>query len=104
MNRLLERQIQKYLGSEGLDTCSAELQSLCEAISDAYDRFDEDHRLMERAFDLRAEELANANEALKSEIEERRLVEAALRESEETYRGIVELANDGIAILQDAAI
>ncbi|MDY6950755.1 MAG: PAS domain S-box protein [Thermodesulfobacteriota bacterium] len=45
--------------------------------------------------------LARANALLKMEIEERKRAEAALRESEEKYRSLVERANDGIGIVQD---
>ena len=38
------------------------------------------------------------------EITERKEVEAALRQSEEKYRNVVELASDGIVILQDGVI
>src|SRR5207237_1391340 len=44
----------------------------------------------------RTAELASANEGLQREIAEKRLIEAALRGSEERYRQIVECANDTI--------
>ena len=44
-------------------------------------------------------ELAKANEQLKREIDERRRVEEALRESEEKYRSLFEHANDSIFIV-----
>ena len=49
----------------------------------------------------RTRELAQANEELRLEIEERHLAEERLRESEERYRGLFEQAADGI-ILVDA--
>ncbi|MDY6876524.1 MAG: PAS domain S-box protein, partial [Chloroflexota bacterium] len=52
----------------------------------------------------RTAELTAAIEQLHREITERKRVEGALRESEEKYRSLVERANDGIAIAQDALL
>ncbi len=50
--------------------------------------------------------MANAGQMarIQSEIEERKEVEKALRESENKYRNLVERANDGIVIIQDGLI
>ena len=48
--------------------------------------------------------MAVALEKLRKEISERKLVEQALRESEEKYRILIENANDAIFIAQDEVI
>ena len=50
--------------------------------------------------------MANARQVdlIQSEIEERKEVERALRDSENKYRNLVERANDGIVIIQDGCI
>ena len=65
-----------------------------EVLKSAYDE-------LEKRVEERTRELAKANDQLKQEIEERKQTEKALRESEGKYRSLVELANDGIAIIQD---
>lgn len=55
-----------------------------------------EHRVRERTT-----ELVNTNKSLHAEIAERKLVEEALRDSEEKFRQVVENANDAIFILQD---
>jgi PAS domain S-box-containing protein len=62
------------------------------------------HDELERRVEERTAQLVKANEKLRQEIEERKRAERALRESEEKYRNVVELANDGIAIIQDRLI
>jgi PAS domain S-box-containing protein len=52
----------------------------------------------------RTERLNFANAALTSEIKEREQVEAALRESEEKYRVLIEKANEGVLIVQDETL
>ncbi len=49
----------------------------------------------------RTEGLNFANAALTAEIQEREQVEAALRESEEKYRVLIEKANEAVVIVQD---
>ena len=56
---------------------------------------------LEKRVEERTRALAKANDQLKWEIEERKQIEKALRESERKYRSLVELASDGIAIIQD---
>jgi len=49
----------------------------------------------------RTAELASANEQLNRQIEERKVAEEALRESEARYRTALESSNDGVVIIQD---
>ena len=60
--------------------------------------------LLEEKVLMRTEELMKANMALNQEIEERKLTEIALRESEEKFRAISESANDGIIILGSSGV
>lgn len=62
-------------------------------------RQDLEHRVNERTA-----ELARANEELRSEIAERKAAEAALRESEEKYRVLVQTSLQGISVVQDDVI
>ncbi|MBN1393599.1 MAG: response regulator [Pirellulales bacterium] len=52
----------------------------------------------------RTAELSNANADLQAEIAKHKATLAALGESEEKYRSVIERANDGIVIFQDAKI
>ena len=52
----------------------------------------------------RTSELVAANRSLQAEISERKLVEAALRESEEKFRLVVEGANDAVFVVQDGVV
>ena len=65
-----------------------------EALKRAYDE-------LEKRAEERTRELIKANDQLKREINECKQTEKVLRESEKKYRSLVELANDGIAIIQD---
>jgi PAS domain S-box-containing protein len=58
-----------------------------------------EHRVQERT-----SELVEINKSLQTEIAERKLVEEALRDSEEKFRQVVENANDAIFILQDDVV
>lgn len=67
MNKLLKRQISKYL--EGVDISSEQFKQFLNAISDTYDANDQDRILMEHSFDLSSAEIAKANEELKKNLE-----------------------------------
>ncbi|MDY6989465.1 MAG: PAS domain S-box protein [Thermodesulfobacteriota bacterium] len=84
----------KVSGTVGIARDISDRKRLEEALRKAHDSLEE--QVQERTA-----KLTKANERLKMEIEERKRAEAALRESEEKYRSLVERANDGIGIVQD---
>jgi PAS domain S-box-containing protein len=57
MNRLLERQIKKYL--EGIDITTPQFQDFLTAISDAYNSEESDRALMNRSMDISSKEMAD---------------------------------------------
>ncbi|RJP61239.1 MAG: response regulator [Candidatus Auribacter fodinae] len=84
MNKLLARQIKKYLGDMAVIPGNAE--QFFKAIDDAYNGFESDLSLMENAFNLSSQEFARVNEQLQKEIEEKKRTEEALRDSERHLR------------------
>lgn len=66
-NKLLERQIQKYL-PEGLEG-NEQLQLLFKAVNDSYAAYERDSVLAERAFKISEEEYIEVNRQLQAEVE-----------------------------------
>lgn len=62
LNRLLDRQIRRYLKNT---PPNAELTALFEAISAAYNHHDEDRQLIERSLEISSAELTEANRSLR---------------------------------------
>ena len=88
MNKLLKRQIMKF--SEEADRVPGKLEPLFKAISDAYDGFDSDRKLIEHSFDLNSMEFADINKELQAEITERTKAEERLKASEKRARAWLE--------------
>ena len=84
MNKLLARQIKKYLGD--LPSLPDNFEKLFQAIDDAYNSFECDLAMMERAFNLSSQEFILVNNQLQQEIEAKKRTEGALRESENQLR------------------
>jgi len=84
MNKLLERQINKFAG--GWDAIPKELEALFNTISDAYDGFDNESTLMERALDLSSQEFRDANDRLRSEMLDHKNAVEALEKSQNSLR------------------
>lgn len=64
-NKLLERQIKRYLGENTAVTEA--LQNLFTAISDSYSHYEEDRKLIERSIELSSREMLALNKMLKTE-------------------------------------
>ncbi|OHB67377.1 MAG: hypothetical protein A2Y76_12415 [Planctomycetes bacterium RBG_13_60_9] len=97
MNRLLQRQMERLFGS--VDSAPPELAPLLAVVSDAYDGFDADRRLIERSLDISSEELTGINQKLREEINERRQAEEKLKHSVSLLTATLESAADGILVV-----
>ena len=81
MHKILERQLRRYLKDID-EPMAAELTKLYEAISNTYDHYDQDYRLLERSLEISSKELGENNERLKKEIERVRNSKAENQELE----------------------
>jgi two-component system sensor kinase FixL len=97
MNKLLQRQIEKTLGS--LDSVPAEVKPLLDAVSDAYDGFDADRHLIERSLDISSEELTEVNRRLRQEVNERENAGEQLRHSLSLLTATLDSTADGILVV-----
>lgn len=69
-NKLLHRQIQKHLG--GPDRISQEYDSFLDAISQTYDAYEQDRKLLEHSIEISSDEMTELNNALRKEAAELR--------------------------------
>jgi PAS domain S-box-containing protein len=83
-HRLLARQVRKYLGPA--PALAPEWERLLCAVQEAYDQFDNDRRLTERAMDLSSNELVAANERLLAQNQANLAVLEKLRNSVRVLR------------------
>lgn len=83
MNKLLQRQIKKFLGAA--KPVPKELKPLFKAISDAYDDFDVDRNLVERSFDLSPKGLTGANRRLRKNASVRDITDR--KQAQDTLQG-----------------
>ena len=67
MNKLISRQVQKFLGNRELDP---ELQRLIHAVSESYEHYERDRVLIERSMSVSSEEMRELNQKLRNETEE----------------------------------
>ena len=73
MHPLVQRQVRRYLKTLGAD--HPELKGLIQAVSDAYQAYDDDRALLERTLALASEETEERYQALLRDVEERRRIE-----------------------------
>ena len=97
MNKLLQRQIQKWAGDK--EALLGELRPLLAAISDAYDGFDSDRNLIERSLDISSAEMSDINHQLQKEIDERQAAEDELRQTVSLLAATLEATADGILVV-----
>ena len=97
MNKLLLRQLKRYLGKAY--SIPKEWDNLFGKISEAYDQFDADRKLIERSFDLSSQELVRINQEIKQNAEElQRRKDQIIRQQAE----IVKLASEDIIDMDSA--
>ncbi len=99
MNKLLLRQFKRYLGKAY--SIPKEWNNLFGKISEAYDQFDADRKLIERSLDLSSQELVRVNREIKQKAEEllKRTNQIIGQQAE-----IVELAKEDITDMDSALI
>jgi len=68
MNKLLQRQLQKHFG--GADQVPGNFVDLLDAISDSYDHYEKDRKLIERSIDISSKEMIELNSQLKKDKED----------------------------------
>ncbi len=79
MNKLLVRQIKKYLRDSG---SKENIQELFKAISESYDHYEKDRKMLERSIELTSSEMIELNNKLRKETEENsRIIYDKLKES-----------------------
>ena len=96
MNKLLKRQIDKFIGES--DSVPEELKPFFKAVSDAYDGFEADQKLVERSLEISSRELTENNRALRKEIAERNLAEEKLMRAVEEWRTTFDSITDLVSI------
>ncbi|MES2432058.1 MAG: sensor histidine kinase [Bacteroidota bacterium] len=79
-NKLIARQAQKYLG--GLDKVPENYHAFIKAISESYDHYEKDHRLLERSIEISSSEMIELNEQLRKETEQLKKAHEQLRTAE----------------------
>jgi len=93
MHSLLKRQILRYLGNpdEGpLAPPPAEVWAqFFAAVSDAYERADRDHHLVELALELTSAELTQRNEELQHKLEDQQRIENALQQEKAEQQELI---------------
>lgn len=100
MHRLLKRQIRRHLGEDYQPPSGWE--AFFEAVSAAYEQADVDRTMVERSLELTAAELTERNHQLQRDLQQRIVIEQALRGSQERLRLLLDTSPLPI-VLYDAA-
>ncbi|MBI3160324.1 MAG: PAS domain S-box protein [Chloroflexi bacterium] len=88
MHRLLKRQIKRHLGEDFVP--SAGWEKFFDVISEAYQQADLDRRMLEHSLELTSEELTERNQQLQRDLQQRIVIEQALRSNQERMRQILD--------------
>lgn len=92
MNKLLQRQLQKYFG--GMDKVPENLTEFFSVISDSYDYYEKDRMLIERAIDISSKEMIELNNQLRKDKEELAKTHDKVERNERRFRALVENVGD----------
>ncbi|TAK12484.1 MAG: PAS domain S-box protein [Anaerolineae bacterium] len=88
MHRLLKRQLKRHLGEDA--QLPKEVEALLEAVNQAYEQADLDRTMVERSLELTSDELTHRNLQLQRDLQQRTIIEQALRSSQERMRLILD--------------
>ena len=77
MNKLLQRQLLKYVGPE--ETIPENFARLLDVISESYDHYEKDRKMIERSIELSSKEMVELNSELRNEKEELRKAHKELK-------------------------
>ncbi len=89
MNKLLHRQLQKYYGS--IEQAPEKFLKFLEVISQSYDHYEKDRKMMERSIEISSKEMIELNNSLQTEKKEELLKSISLLEAtlDSTAEGIL---------------
>jgi PAS domain S-box-containing protein len=94
LNKLLQRQINKYLGET--DSLPQNYQALFNAISESYDHFEKDRKMLERSVELSSKEMIELNNLLRKDIVKLEKNEREIKENEANLYAIINNTEDSI--------
>jgi PAS domain S-box-containing protein len=96
MHRLLKRQIKRHLGEDFVPTPG--WQKFFDVISAAYEQADLDRQMLERSLELTSEELTERNQQLQRDLQQRVVIEQALRSNQERMRQMLDTSPLPVAL------
>jgi PAS domain S-box-containing protein len=97
LNKLLQRQIQKHLG--GIDNLPENYIALLGTISESYDHYEKDRKMLERSIDLSSNEMIELNNQLRKDILELKKTKKEMKESEANLQTIFQCAETGYVLI-----
>jgi PAS domain S-box-containing protein len=100
-NKLLQRQIQKYI--DRLDDLPEKYMPLFKVVSESYDHYEKDRKMLERAIELSSSEMIELNNSLRKETEELKKADYERRKSEANLRAIFNNTDTAYVLLDDKA-
>jgi serine phosphatase RsbU (regulator of sigma subunit) len=105
-NKLLERQIRRYLKAG--EELPAEFRQLLEAISNSYDHYEADRNMLERSLDLSSQELNVLNDRMRSALlqiaEKNRSILDSINYARRIQRAILPSEEHFIRVLPDSFV
>jgi len=81
LNKLLQRQIRKYLGEPA--DMPEQYHDFLRAVSESYNHYEKDHQLLERSIEISSSEMIELHEKLKLETEQLRRAHEELKATEQ---------------------